>query len=277
MKVWFITGCSKGGLGYYMTKAALDRGDSVVAASRHPETLQPLADKYGDRVRPCALDITSAEQDKKAVRQAMDWFGHLDVLVNNSGYAYRAALEEGEEDKIRQLYEVNLFAPMRLMQLVLPIMRRQKSGTIVNISSISAISSGLGSSFYASSKAALELLSDGLRKEAAPLGIRVMIVEPGGMRTHFRQNLKESGIRLNAYAETAWKARPENVPHMTPEIGDPEKAGKVIVQVASQKEVPLRLQIGSDSVAFVRQCYADRLAEVDKYEALSDSTDFSKE
>lgn len=277
MKVWLITGCSKGGLGYYMTKAALDRGDSVVAASRHPETLQPLVDEYGDRVRPYALDVTSAEQDKKAVRQVMDWFGRLDVLVNNAGYAYRSAVEEGEEDKVRQLYEVNFFAPLRLMQLVLPIMRKQKSGTIVNISSIAGVSSGMGSSFYASSKAALELLSDGLRKEAGPLGIRVMIVEPGGMRTHFRQNLKESGTRLNAYADTAWKTRPENVKNMTPEIGDPEKAGKVIVQVVNQKEVPLRLQIGSDSVRFVRQCYAERLAEVDKYEALSESTDFSKE
>ncbi|WP_278674322.1 SDR family oxidoreductase [Acidaminococcus fermentans] len=273
-KIWLITGCSQGGLGHAMAKAALEAGDKVAAATRHPEQVRDLVEAYGNRVLPLELEVTSLPSIRKGIQQALGTFGRLDVLVNNAGYAYRAALEEGEEEKIRQLYEINLFGPLHLMQEVLPVMRKQKEGTIVNFSSIAGVSAAVGSSFYASTKAALELLSDGLRKEVSSLGIRVMIVEPGAFRTHFRGNLQESNTRLKAYADTAWKTRPEVVRKSAPEEGNPEKAGQVIVQVVHQQEVPLRLQLGSDAVDFVRKCYADRLAEVEQYESLARTTDF---
>lgn len=274
MKTWFITGCAEGGLGYCIAEAALEAGDCVVATSRHPEQVAALVKRYEERVLPLQLDVTSADGVRQAVAQAVERFGSLDVLVNNAGYAYRAAVEEGEEEKIRQIYEINLFAPLHLMRVVLPIMREQQSGTIVNITSIAAVSAAVGSAFYASTKAALELLSDGLRKEAEPLGIRVMIVEPGALRTHFRRNLQESPIRLNAYEKTAWQTRPEIVRQQAPEQGNPRKAGRLIVRVVNQKRLPMRLQVGSDSVAYVRARYAERLSEVDQYEALSHQTDF---
>lgn len=273
-RIWLITGCSQGGLGHAMAKAALEAGDKVAAGTRHLEQVQDLTETYGDRVLPLELEVTSLPSIRKGIQQALGTFGRLDVLVNNAGYAYRAALEEGEEEKIRQLYEINLFGPLHLMQEVLPVMRKQQEGTIVNISSIAAVSAAVGSSFYASTKAALELLSDGLRKEVSSLGIRVMTVEPGAFRTHFRGNLQESNTRLKAYADTAWKTRPEVVRQSAPEEGNPEKAGQAIVQVVHEKEIPLRLQLGSDSVDFARARYAERLAEVDKYEKLSRSTDF---
>ncbi|MGN0953835.1 SDR family oxidoreductase [Dialister sp.] len=276
MKVWFITGTAPGGLGYYTAKAALEAGDSVAAASRHPEELSELAEQYGNRLLPVHLDVTDAGEAEERIRQTLDSFGRIDVLVNNAGYAYRAALEEGEEKQIREMYEVDLFAPLRLMRLVLPVMRKQKTGTIINITSIAAVSAAVGSSFYASAKAGLELLSDGLRKEAAPLGIRVMIVEPGALRTHFRDNLLESDERLQAYEKTAWQTRPEKVRKEAPEMGDPAKAGAVIVSMAGRDEVPLRFQVGSDSVEYVRKCYADRLIEVGRYEEESVKSDFRR-
>lgn len=274
MKTWFITGCAEGGLGYCIAEAALEAGDQVVATSRHPEQVAALVKEYGKRVLSLQLDVTSDDGVHQAVAQTVEHFGSLDVLVNNAGYAYRSAVEEGEEEKIRQIYETNLFAPLHLMQAVLPIMRQQKGGTIVNITSIAAVSAAVGSAFYASTKAALELLSDGLRKETDQLGIRVMIVEPGALRTQFRRNLQESAKRLNAYEKTAWQTRPEIVRQQAPEQGDPRKAGRVIVQVVNQEQVPLRLQIGSDSVAFARARYAERLAEINQYETLSRQTDF---
>lgn len=227
MKTWFITGCSKGGIGYEIARTALEAGDKVALTARNPQKFKDLAQEFPKSSVSLSLDVTSQDSIKKALAEAYESFGKIDILVNNADYAYRSAVEEGEEEEIRKIYETNLFGPLHLIQEVLPMMREQKSGTIINFSSISAVASGVGSAFYASAKAGLELLTDGLKKEVEPLSIRAMIVEPGAFKTPFHtSSLKESSIRIEDYKDTAWKTRPENLNEDNhPLNGDPVKAG----------------------------------------------------
>lgn len=278
MKTWFITGCSKGGIGYEIAKAALENGDKVALTGRNTDKFKDLSEKFPNSSMSLVLDVCKKDHIKKSVSKVKEKFNRIDILVNNAGYAYRSAIEEGEDEEIRKLYETNLFGPVYLIKEVLPIMRDQNAGTIINFSSISAVESGLGSAFYASSKAGLELLSDGLRKEVGDLGIKVMIVEPGAFNTKFHTtSLKESNIRIKDYKNTAWKTRPENLNEENhPLNGDPVKAGKLIANIVDKKDLPLRLQLGSDSVSFVKNNYQKRLDEVKLYENLSKKTDFSK-
>lgn len=184
MTTWLITGCSSG-LGRALAEAVLREGHRVVATARDAETLSDLASQYPETVLAVTLDITESTHAVRAVTQGLERFGEIDVLVNNAGYGYRAAIEEGTAEDITTQFETNVHGPVRLIQAVLPAMRAQKSGTIVNISSISARFQPEGSGFYSASKAALEALTGSLRKEVEPLGIRVFTIEPGAFRTEF--------------------------------------------------------------------------------------------
>ncbi|MBR1660551.1 MAG: SDR family NAD(P)-dependent oxidoreductase [Oscillospiraceae bacterium] len=275
MKTWLITGCSSG-IGAGIAKAALENGDNVVVTARKPEALAELVKEYPERALAVALDVTDGESIRAAVAAALEKFGAIDVLVNNAGYGYRAAVEEGERADVNKLFETNVFGPVELIKTVLPGMRAQKSGVILNVSSIAAARSALGSGYYAASKAALELITDGLRKEVAPLGIQAAIIEPGAFRTHFYDtSLQGTAVKIGDYDEISGKNRKENVVNKGNQPGDPSKAGKVIVaQVSSGKALPVRLLLGSDAVKVVRGEMESRIAEIDAWADVSAQTDF---
>lgn len=179
-----------------------------------------------------ALDVTDQLSIERAVQAALDHFGRIDVLVNNAGYGYRAAVEEGGMTDISRLFQTHVFGPLALIQAVLPGMRQHQKGTILNISSIAALSTSPGSGFYAAAKSALESMSEGLKKEVEPLGIRVMVVEPGAFRTDFGgRSLTQSEKEITAYAQTAGKRRIGQPSNHGRQPGDPTKAGAVLVQI----------------------------------------------
>ena len=252
MNTWLITGCSSG-IGAGIAKAVLESGDNAVITARNPASLADLARQYPERALAVKLDVTDHAQIEAAVAAAVERFGRIDVLVNNAGYGYRAAVEEGVAEQVDLLFRTNVFGPVELIKAVLPGMRAMKSGVILNVSSIAAARSAMGSGYYAASKAALELLTDGLAKEVAPLGIKAAVIEPGSFRTHFYDSsLKGTDVRIDDYSETSGKNRKENVVNLANQPGDPEKAGKVIVAAVKGGNLPRRLLLGSDAVRVVR-------------------------
>lgn len=275
MKTWFITGCSEGGIGAGIAEAVLKRGYRAVVTARNIEKLSNIVKNYPDTALVLQLDVTNKESIKDAINTAVDKFGTIDVLVNNAGYAYRSSIEEAEEEGLNLMYQTNLFGPICLIQEVLPMMRKKKSGAIINISSIAAVRTGAASGFYASSKAALELMSEGLAAEVKPLGIKVMIVEPGSFRTHFYDtSLKGSKMIIDAYKNTAWTRSVENTVNKQNQPGDPNKVGNVIIETIEKENYPQRLLLGSDAVKIVKGTFEQRLNEISLWEDESIKTDY---
>lgn len=226
-KIWLITGCSEGGLGAAIARSVLEAGDKVVVTARDTEKIAGIIRDFPDTAFPAVLDVTDHESVKTAVSKAVEHFGRMDVLVNNAGYCYRASVEESDDAEVMKMFQTNLFGLIDVTKEVLPVMRRQHSGIIVNFSSIAALSASPASAFYAASKAAVELVSDGLRKEVSPLGIQVMTVEPGAFRTNFfSSSLKGTQMKLADYKDTAWKRYPENSVDQKDQPGDPKKGRK---------------------------------------------------
>ena len=274
MTTWLITGCSSG-IGRGITKAVLKHGDNAVVTARNVSTVTDIIEDYPDTAIAVPLDITNKESIAGAVKAAVDNFGGVDILVNNAGYGYRSSVEEGEEDSVNLLFDTNFFGPIELIKQVLPYMRAQKNGAILNVSSIAAARSGVGSGYYAASKAALELMTDGLMKEVAPLGIKVMTVEPGSFRTKFYDtSLKGTQKQIEDYAETAWKTRKENIVDNQDQPGDPDKAGEVIYETMKKENLPKRLLLGSDAVKIVSAEMKERLQELEDWSAISKQTDY---
>jgi NAD(P)-dependent dehydrogenase (short-subunit alcohol dehydrogenase family) len=274
MSTWLITGCSTG-LGRALAEAVLERGDNAVVTARDAGAVQDLADAHPGTALAVALDVTLPEQIVSAVLEAEGRFGGIDVLVNNAGYGYRAAVEEADDGDIRRLFETNFFGPVRLIQAALPGMRARKSGAIVNLSSIGARITFPGSGFYSASKAALEAMSGSLRNELQPLGISVTVVEPGGFRTDFSgRSLTQSAEPIGDYAETAGKRRKEaDTTHGT-QPGDPAKAAQAILTAVAAPNPPGLLVLGKDALyGFAAMADAQR-AEVDEWRELSSSTGF---
>ena len=274
MNTWFITGSSSG-IGAGIAQAALELGDNVVVMARKVESLDQFVKKYPTRVLALPLELTDRTSIYAAVEQANARFGGIDILVNNAGHGYRAAVEEGESKNVAEIFQTNFFGAVELIKLILPQMREKHSGAIINISSIAAVSSGVGSGYYASTKAALELLSDALYQEVSPLGIKVMVVEPGAFRTRFYDDsLKGTQIKIADYAQTAGTRRKENIVNLHNQQGDPIKAGKVIVETIGKKDYPRTLLLGSDAVRFVRTQLQMNLEEITQWNKVSNSTDF---
>lgn len=275
MKTWFVTGCSSG-IGAGLAKAVLEKGDQAVVTARSIEKVKGLEEKYPDRCLALTLDVTDDQSIAKAVKATQERFGTIDVLINNAGHGYRSSVEEGDKDAVAELFQTNLFGPIELIKRVLPGMRAQRSGAIINISSIAASRSNIGSGYYAASKAALELLSEGLVHEVEPLGIKVMVVQPGSFRTSFytAKNLKKSEHKISDYAETAWKRSDSSVNTVTDQPGDPDKAGKAIVELIEKEDVPMRYIMGSDAYEKVEAALNKRLAEMEKWKEYSKITDF---
>ncbi|MFJ6537945.1 oxidoreductase [Paenarthrobacter sp. NPDC091711] len=276
MTTWLITGCSTG-LGRALAQAVLARGDNAVVTARDTSTLQDLASEFPTTALAVALDVTEQSQVDAAVQQAEERFGAVDVLVNNAGYGYRAAIEEGSDADVRTLFDTNVFGPVAMIKAVLPGMRSRRSGAIVNISSIGARISPPGSGYYSASKAALEGLSGSLQKEVKPLGISVTVVEPGGFRTDFAgRSLTQSAEAIADYADTAGKRRKEHDTVHGTQQGDPDKAAAAIITAVEAPETPGFLLLGEDaSKAYDAVAEAQR-AEVDHWRELSVSTGYTE-
>jgi NAD(P)-dependent dehydrogenase (short-subunit alcohol dehydrogenase family) len=247
MSTWLITGCSTG-LGRHLAKAVLERGHNAIVTARDAATIRDLAETYPDTALALSLDVTAHAQITDAMKQAEERFGAVDVLVNNAGYGYRAAVEEGEEDAVAQLFATNFFGPIAMIKAVLPSMRGRRRGAIVNISSIGARICPPGSGYYSASKSALEAMSGSLRAEVGPLGITVTVVEPGGFRTDFAgRSLQQAREPITDYADTAGRRRKENDTYHGTQPGDPARAAQAIIAAVEAKDPPFLLLLGKDA------------------------------
>jgi NAD(P)-dependent dehydrogenase (short-subunit alcohol dehydrogenase family) len=269
MKTWLITGCSSG-FGRDIAAAALGRGDNVVATARRAESLADLA--ASDRVLTVALDVTQPDQIERSVAAALDRFGRIDVLVNNAGIGSVGAVEAIEPDHLRDVMATMFFGAVALTQAVLPHMRAQGEGAIVQISSQGGqvVLPGFGA--YCSAKFALEAMSEALAYEVGPLGIRVLIVEPGSFRTALLSGTMHRSPELDAYADTANATRAAAETADGTQPGDPRKAAAAIITALDAPDPPLRLALGADAVDAIRATHEQRRADLDAWEPLSRST-----
>jgi len=274
MSTWLITGCSTG-LGRALAEAVIAAGHNAVVTARDAAKVADLAESAPERVLAVALDVTEPTQVATAVRQARERFGSVEVLVNNAGYGYRAAVEEGDDAEVRTLFETHFFGTVAMIKAVLPDMRARRSGAIVNISSIGATVNPVGSGYYAAAKAAIEGISGALRGELEPLGISVTTVEPGAFRTDFAgRSLVQSATVIDDYADTAGRRRKENDTMHGNQAGDPAKAAAAIVTAVESSEPPAFLLLGPDALAIYRHVADARAAEIGKWEELSGGTNF---
>lgn len=274
MSTWLITGCSTG-LGRALADAVLDAGHNAVVTARNADTLVNIAEKYPGSALAMPLDVRDHGQAVAVVQEATDRFGGIDVLVNNAGHGYRSAIEEADPAEVEELFGTNFFGPIDLIRQVLPGMRQRRSGTIINVSSIGGRRSSPGSGYYSATKFALEGASDGLRKEVAPLGIRVVIVEPGAFRTDFAgRSLLQTAAPIGDYAGTAGQRRKENDHTHGTQAGDPARAAQAIITIAEADNPPLRILLGTDALNVARTELEEQHAEIDAWEQLSRSTDF---
>ncbi|MCE9673137.1 oxidoreductase [Myxococcus stipitatus] len=272
-KVWLITGSSRG-LGRDLTQAALDAGHRVVATARNPEQLKDFVDRYGDRVRAVALDVTDPAAARSAVATAVSAFGRLDVVVNNAGYANVAPIEDADMDDFRKQFETNFFGVLNVTRAALPVLRGQRDGHIIQISSIGGRMGTPGIGSYQSAKWAVEGLSEVLAAEVAPLGIRVTLIEPGGMRTDWAGASMSIHDIPDDYQPTVGEVTKRLRKSDDPARGDPAKAAQAILRIAAEKHPPLRLLLGSDAVFLAEAVANKRRAEDERWRSLSVSTDY---
>ncbi len=273
-RTWLITGCSSG-FGQSIAEAALIAGDHVIATARKLADLETLEHIGAGRCHILALDITDAAQVKAVIAEAATITGRLDVVVNNAGYGLIGAVEECSEEQTRRNFETNFFGALNVIRAVLPVMRAQESGHIVNISAAAAIANYPGFGVYGAAKAAVESLSESLRTELAPHGIKITVVQPGPFRTAFIERGLDHAEPMPDYAGTAGKfaAFLKNVDGKQP--GDPERAAALIVKMVRDGQSPLRLPLGKYAVKKIRDTASARLRELESWEQEAKETDFS--
>jgi NAD(P)-dependent dehydrogenase (short-subunit alcohol dehydrogenase family) len=254
-KTWFITGCSRG-FGREWAEAALARGDRVAATARDSDTLSELVDSYGDAVLALELDVDDRDADFAAVARAHDHFGRLDVVVNNAGYGLFGMIEEVSEEQARAQIETNLFGALWVTQAALPYMREQRSGHIVQVSSIGGIVAFAGVGLYHASKWGLEGFSEALSLEVAEFGIHVTLIEPGGFDTDWSGSSSKRAESIDAY-ESARKQMAERRSHLPQ--GKAGATGAAILQIVDAEPPPLRVFLGKPPLGIARERYAQRL------------------
>jgi NAD(P)-dependent dehydrogenase (short-subunit alcohol dehydrogenase family) len=275
--VWFITGCSTG-FGRQIATTVLERGYRAVVTARNPDAVRDIVQGHEDRALVLALDVTDKAQAEAAVKAAEAHFGRIDVLVNNAGIGYFAAVEESDEAEVRRMFEINLFGLARMIHLVLPGMRARKSGHIVNLSSIGGLRAFPGIGYYNSSKFAVEGLSEALAQEVAPLGIRVTIVEPSGFRTDWAgRSAHDAKASIPDYDATAGQNRGTIRGYSGAQPGDPARAAKAIVEAVEAPEPPLRLLLGKAALAGARGKIADLTRNFDAWADVAQGADFPDE
>jgi NAD(P)-dependent dehydrogenase (short-subunit alcohol dehydrogenase family) len=272
--VWFITGCSTG-FGRQLAKILVERGYRVVATARDPEKVADIVARDAETALAVKLDVNKQTEIEAAVAETRRTFGRIDVLVNNAGYGYLAAVEEGEDADIRAMFETNFFGLAAMTRAVLPVMRAQKSGAIVNISSVGGFIGFPGSSYYAATKFAVEGLTESLSKEVAPFGIKVVIVEPGPFRTDWAgRSLKTPRRPIGAYEETAIARRRGIQSYSGTQPGDPVRASEAIIATVERDKPPLRLPLGNFAYDAMRAELEALRKEVDSVEAVARGADF---
>ena len=273
-KVWFITGCSTG-FGRELAKMVLDRGYRVVVTARDPAKVEDIAAPYRDRALVLQLDVTDLVEVDAAVKSAVKHFGRIDVLVNNAGIGYFGAVEESDEEEVRRMFEINFFGLSRMTRAVLPTMRRQRSGHIVNISSIGGLKSFPTLAYYNATKYAVEGFSEALSLELAPLGIKVTIVEPSGFRTDWAgRSAAESKNRIADYAPTAGKNLDDIRGYSGKQPGDPVRAAEAIITALESPNPPLRLLLGKAALKGARAKLDTLKRDFDAWEKTTVDADF---
>jgi NAD(P)-dependent dehydrogenase (short-subunit alcohol dehydrogenase family) len=272
--VWFITGCSTG-FGRELARLVLDRGYRAVITARDPGTIRDLTAGHEGHALALKLDVTDKEEVAEAVKWAESAFGSIDVLVNNAGYGYVGALEESEESEVRALMETNFFGLTRMIHSVIPGMRHRRRGNIVNISSLGGLVGLPGVSYYNATKFAVEGLSEALAKEVAPLGIKVLLVEPGPFRTDWAgRSLKKSSRQIPEYAETAGATLQRITGRSGKQAGDPVRAGEAIIKALESDKAPLHLVLGLVALETVRSKIEKLSDELDAWEQTSLGADY---
>jgi NAD(P)-dependent dehydrogenase (short-subunit alcohol dehydrogenase family) len=272
--VWFITGCSTG-FGRELARLVIGRGWRAVVTARDRAKVADLAEGAEDRVLALSLDVTAVGQIAEAVRAAQEKFGRIDVLVNNAGYGYQSSIEEGEEDKIRAQFDANVFGLFALTRAVLPVMRAQRSGHILNITSVAGFVGFPASGYYAATKHAVEGFSDSLAAEVAPLGIRVTCIEPGPFRTDWAgRSLIQTPNAIADYAETAGARLKATSEKSGTQAGDPVRAGEAMIRVTEMENPPRHLVLGAWGYDAVTTRLKQRLAEIEAWRETSLGADY---
>jgi NAD(P)-dependent dehydrogenase (short-subunit alcohol dehydrogenase family) len=275
-QVWFITGCSTG-FGRELAERVLAHGFRAVITARDPKKIEDLAAGKKDQALVLKLDVNDPAQVKEAVKKAEAAFGAIDVLVNNAGYGYMAAVEEGDEKEVRAMFDTNFFGLVRTTNAVLPGMRKRGRGHIVNISSIGGLVAFPGTGYYAATKFAVEAISEALAKEGEPLGIKVLIVEPGPFRTNFAGgSLKYAQKEIADYAETAGARRRQMSGYSGSQPGDPARAADAIIKAVSAAQPPQRLLLGQMALDTARKKLDALRRDFDAWEATTVGADFPK-
>jgi NAD(P)-dependent dehydrogenase (short-subunit alcohol dehydrogenase family) len=272
--VWFVTGASSG-FGRAVSLAVLQRGQRLIATARNPHDLKHLIDQGGDRVLALPLDVTDAAAARSAMQAAVSHFGHVDVVFNNAGYGHVGAIEELGDDDLRKQLDVNLLGIINVTRAALPHMRRQRSGHLVQMSSLNGVEGLVGAAYYAASKFAVEGFSETLASEVAHLGVKVTIVEPGPFRTRF---LDERSAKwsppIDDYDESVGKSREMLRQMAGKQPGDPDRAALAIVRAVESEKPPLRLPLGKMALDHIRTALADRLEELEAWADVGASADF---
>jgi NAD(P)-dependent dehydrogenase (short-subunit alcohol dehydrogenase family) len=273
-KVWLITGCSTG-FGRELAKSALEAGHKVVVTARNPDDIKDIADAYPGTSIAVKLDVTKIAEIKSAVQQTIEKFGRIDVLVNNAGIGYFGAIEESEEDEVRRMFEINFFGLANMTKEVLPIMRKQRSGHVVNIASIGGLVGYPAVGFYNATKFAVDGFSESLSKETAPLGIKVTVIAPSGFRTDWAgRSANSSKTVIEDYASTAGQNKNNIRGYSGNQPGDPLRAAKAIIKAVESENPPLRLLLGAAALKNARIKLNELKKDFDAWEETSAGADF---
>lgn len=272
--VWFITGCSTG-FGRELAKLVIARGWRAVVTARDRAKVADLAEGAPDQVLALSLDVTDASQIAQAVSETSKKFGRIDVLVNNAGYGYQSSVEEGEDDKIRAQFDANVFGLFALTRAVLPVMRAQRSGHVLNVTSVAGFVGFPASGYYAATKHAVEGFSDALSAEAGPLGIRVTCIEPGPFRTDWAgRSLIQTPNAIPDYAETAGARLKATAEKSGTQAGDPVRASEAMIRVTEIDNPPRHLVLGAWGYEAVTTRLKQRIAEIEAWRATSLGADY---
>lgn len=273
-KVWLVTGASRG-MGAQIASAVLQAGHRLVATARRKESLASLP--HSEDVLSLSLDVTIEEQARAAAQDAIQRFGQIDVLVNNAGYGLLGAVEETSSQEAKAIYDTNVFGLLNVTRAVLPFMRKQRSGHIINMSSLGGYQASAGWGVYGSTKFAVEGITEALCAELKPLGIHVTVIEPGFFRTDFMDasSLMRTAVRIEDYQGTVGKTRAFADEHNHQQPGDPAKLAKALLELATLPDPPVRLQLGSDAVKRIEEKNAFVNSESQRWFSLSKSTDMS--
>ena len=276
-KVWFITGCSTG-FGRELAKEVLASGYRAAVAARNTDDVKDITDAYPDTAIPVKLDVTKADDISAAVTQITEKFGQIDVLVNNAGIGYFGAIEESEEEEVRRMFEINFFGLANVTKAVLPLLRKQRSGHILNVASIGGLVGFPAVGFYNATKFAVDGYSESLSKELAPLGIKVTVIAPSGFRTDWAgRSANNSKIVIDDYKETSEANKNSIRGYSGNQPGDPVRAAKAMIKAVESENPPLRLLLGEAALKGARNKIELLKKDFDTWAEVTVGADFPKE